>query len=346
MLRRIALIPSYEPDEKIFPLIDELLENDFSVVVVDDGSGENYDNIYTKIPQSVVVLRYPINQGKGFALKHGLKYIEENYKEEYTIVTLDSDGQHKVKDAIRIVLESEENKDKLILGSRYFDKSCPKKSRMGNFFARTAFTLFTRKKIYDTQTGLRAWNSSLTSVLIDSKGNRYEYEMNVLLDCTRHRIPIKEVTIATIYIDGNAGTHYNPLKDTVRIFKEIIKFSASSGIGFLVDYGMFNLLHYAMKLTVIPSNIIARVVSATVNFVINYFFVFKAKEKLYKSAIKYALLAVFILAVNTGILWVFTNKLGIPEYLAKLLVEITMFFVSWLIQRLFVFKKGKKKNEK
>ena len=105
-----------------------------------------------------------------------------------------------------------------------------------------SFFIFTRKRLYDTQTGLRAWNSKLMDQFRLVKGDRYEYEMNVLLECTKHKIPIKEVTIATIYIDDNKGTHYNAFKDTMRIFKEVIKFSISSMIGFLVDLGVFSLL--------------------------------------------------------------------------------------------------------
>ena len=92
---------------------------------------------------------------------------------------------------------------------------------------------------------------------------------------------------------------------------------------------------------VLYSNIIARIVSATVNFTINYKLVFKSKEKLWVSAIKYALLALFILGCDTGILWLLVNQAGMNEFIAKILVEVIMFMVSWLVQRLFVFR-GKK----
>ena len=158
---RVALIPSYEPDFVLLDVVKELLGNDFNVVVVNDGSDVKYNEIFDQLPKEVNYLFYEKNQGKGHALKHGLKFIKEHF-DDCTIVTLDSDGQHKVSDAIRICEECENKEEySLILGSRQFDKKAPRKSRFGNFMARTSFLISTHHKIYDTQTGLRAFNSNL-----------------------------------------------------------------------------------------------------------------------------------------------------------------------------------------
>ena len=218
MKDRIALIPSYEPDDALLKVVDELLANSFKVVVVNDGSNVTYNHIFEQLPIMVHYLHYETNMGKGFALKHGLQHIRMNFNPDSIIVTLDSDGQHKVKDAIRVCDLCEE-KGGLVLGSRHFDKGTPFKSRFGNWMARTSFLISTRHKIYDTQTGLRAFDYSLIEKMQLVKGNRYEYEMNVLLDSIVKDIPIREVKIETIYVDNNAGTHYNPFKDTIRIFK-------------------------------------------------------------------------------------------------------------------------------
>lgn len=342
---RVALIPSYEPDLILLDVVQELLDNSFTVVVVNDGSKPEFNEVFYKLPKEVNYLSYETNGGKGHALKHGLKYIKNNYS-DCTIVTLDSDGQHKVKDAIRICEECEEREGKsLILGSRKFDKKAPRKSRFGNFMARTSFLISTHHKIYDTQTGLRAFSSALLDMMIDIKGERYEYEMNVLLETIREKIPVIEVKIETIYIDNNSGTHYNPFKDTMKIFKEVIKFSASSLIGFGVDFGLYSLLVLIpcpWVYWLIAANVIARIISASVNFTINYKFVFKSKENIWKAIFEYAGLAIFILACDTLLLWLLVNNAHMNEHLAKIIVEGTMFIVSWLIQRLFVFRRRKK----
>ena len=343
MKSRIALIPSYEPDDALLRVVNELLENDFNVGFVNDGSNPFFDEYFNQLPNEVHYLSYEVNQGKGFALKHGLSYIKDNFDSESIVVTLDSDGQHKVSDAIKICDVCEEVGG-LVLGSRYFGKGTPRKSRFGNFMARMSFLISTHHKIYDTQTGLRAFDYSLLERMIGIKGNRYEYEMNVLLDAVRNKIPVKEERIETIYIDNNAKTHYNSFKDTMRIFKEVVKFSISSLIGFLVDYTAFTLLtlikcDWAHWL--IACNIIARVISASVNFTINYKLVFRSEDKVWKAVLRYTLLAIFILGCNTLLLWLLVEKAGMNKYLAKVLVEITMFITSWLIQRLFVFRKKK-----
>ena len=345
MKHRIALIPSYEPDDALLKVVAELLSNSFITVVVNDGSGHEYDGVFAQLPKEVNYLFYETNMGKGYALKYGLNYIKDNFDSDSIVVTLDSDGQHKVNDAIKVCNRCEEEGG-LILGSRHFDKGTPFKSRFGNWMARTTFLISTHHKIYDTQTGLRAFDFSLIEQMLVVKGNRYEYEMNVLLDAIRKGTPVKEETIETIYLENNAGTHYSPFKDTMRIFKEVIKFSGSSLIGFLVDYTLFTLLTLiptGWEHWVLACNIFARIVSASVNFTINYHLVFKSKQKLWVAIIRYALLAIFILACNTTLLWLLVEQVGWNEYLAKILVEVTMFIVSWLVQRLFVFRKRKSK---
>ena len=181
MKLRVALVPSYEPDDVLLNVVNELLVNSFTVVVVNDGSGHEYDEVFSRLPEEVHYLSYEENHGKGYALKHGFQYIKDNYN-DCIVVTLDSDGQHKVMDAIKICDECEEHEENtLVLGSRFFDKKAPFKSRFGNFMARASFLLSTRHKIYDTQTGLRAFNSDLLEKMIAIKGDRYEYEMTCLM---------------------------------------------------------------------------------------------------------------------------------------------------------------------
>ena len=345
MKDRIALIPSYEPDEELLKVVNELLENSFKVVVVNDGSNITFNKIFEQLPVSVHYLHYEMNMGKGFALKHGLQYIRSNFSEGSIIVTLDSDGQHKVSDAIKVCNLCEE-KGGLVLGSRHFDKGTPFKSRFGNWMARTTFLLSTHHKIYDTQTGLRAFDYELISKMQLVKGNRYEYEMNVLLDAIREGTIIREVKIETLYVNNNAGTHFSHFKDTMRIFKEVIKFSASSLIAFGIDYGAFALLtliNNPWEHWILMCVVIARVISASINFTINYHLVFKKRESLWMAFIKYAGLAVFILGCNLLLMWLLHEQAGMNEYLAKIIVETTLFITSWIVQRLLVFRKIKKK---
>lgn len=334
--KRIALVPAFEPDEALSAVARELKENGFDVVVVNDGSKSECGAAFDKASEFAEVLAHEINRGKGAAIKTGLRYISENYAAPYIVVTVDADGQHKVKDALRICLEAEEHPEALILGSRKFTGKIPLRSRFGNTVTRFVYRLSSGVKVYDTQTGLRAFSDKAVERLLSIEGERYEYEMNMLMRFAKENIPIQEVWIDTVYLDDNSSSHFRPFGDSFRIYKEILKFSASSLIGFAVDYALYCLL-YGLTKQVVVSNVAARVVSASVNYTLNRKMVFKSKVSVAKSIAQYFILAVCILACNTGLLKLLTTA-GVNGYLAKIPVEAVMFAVSWLVQHKIIFK--------
>lgn len=338
---RIALIPAYEPESMLTNLLQEVREAGFKAIVVDDGSNLSCSNIFEQAAELAVVLIHLENYGKGHAIKTGLQYIEKNFNDDYTVVTIDADGQHQVSDAIRVCEASEYRPEALILGSRKLREKVPLRSQFGNTVTRCVYSLSTKLHVHDTQTGLRAFNSALLPPLLDISGERYEYEMNVLLEFARRKIPIEEIEISTIYIDNNAGSHFDTLKDSCRIYKEIIKFSASSLVSFLVDYSLFTVLLAGLgaTLSLTVSNITARIISTSVNYTINRKLVFKSKKTVWKSALQYLVLAAAILAGNTFMLNIFVEQLNVNRYAAKLLTELLFFILSWLVQRIFIFRK-------
>lgn len=340
----IALIPAYKPEPMLIDLLKELCASNFECVVVDDGGGDEFSETFEKAASFAKILTHPINRGKGAAMKTGFAYIKDNFGDDRVVVTVDADGQHKVADALRVCTEAEKSKDTLVLGSRKFKGDIPFRSKFGNSITRFVYRISTGLKVHDTQTGLRACTASLLPRLIEISGDRYEYEMNVLLEFARHRIAIKELDIETIYVGKNETSHFNPLKDSFRIYKEILKFSASSFIGFLVDYAIYSLL-ILLSFKLEFANVAARIVSATVNYTLNRKFVFKNKGSILKSAIKYFLLAVLILIGNTFALKFLVYNLEINKMLAKVLTEIVFYIISWLVQRFFIFRKSEKAKE-
>lgn len=219
----------------------------------------------------------------------------------------------------------------------------PPRSRFGNTITRCVYSLSTRLHIHDTQTGLRAFSGELLPVLLEISGERYEYEMNVLLEFARKGIHIEEIPISTIYFNNNDGSHFDTLKDSYRIYKEILKYSASSFICFLLDYALYSLFTVltaglgGISLTV--SNVTARIISASVNFMINRKLVFKSEKSVWKSAVQYFALAAAILAGNTFVLSLLVEQLGMNQFTAKLLTEILFFVLSWLVQRFVIFRR-------
>ena len=326
----VVLIPSYEPDEKLIKLVKKIK---YDTVVVNDGSNNSYDNIFNEVKEHAKVISYKENMGKGYALKKGLKYIKDKYKSNYIVVTMDSDGQHSVSDIEKLVNKVEYNT--LILGKRLRGYSTPLRSYLGNSITRLIYRLVSKKDIYDTQTGFRAFNNTLTDYMLNIPGNRYEYEMNVLLYL--NDIKVIEEEIETIYIENNKNSHFDGIKDSIRIYKQIIKFASISIISFIIDYILYTL--FTMFINITLSNVIARLISATFNYSMNKRVVFNDNNKLYKSLSMYTLLAIFILILNTIILNIFVN-IGINIYVSKLITEMILFIISYLIQKNIIFKES------
>ena len=350
----VALIPAYEPDELMLALCEKLIKEPIDIVIVDDGSGPEYHDLFLSAKNYGHVISYDVNQGKGYAIREGLKYIYENYHEQEIVVTLDADGQHTVEDTMRVCRECEEHPEELVLGSRAFRGDVPFRSRFGNSITRFVYRCTTGVKVKDTQTGLRAFSVDQIPFMLKIEGNRYEYEMNVLLSCAREKIKMTEIEIETIYLADNASSHFNPLKDSLRVYKEILKFAASSLTGFVVDYIMYSILLVVTgglgeTLSVPMSNVLARIVSSTTNFTINKKFVFKNKDSVLETGLRYFILAACILCGNTILLSCMVKYLHINKYAGKLIAEVLFFTISWLAQRFFIFsskeKQGKNKKQ-
>ena len=239
---KIALIPAYNPEYCLVDLVQTLKKKGFWILVVDDGSSEEHKIIFRDINDvgNVLILTHIKNEGKGSALKTGLSYIQTNISDYCIVVTVDADGQHSPSDVEKICKEAQRYPGYLILGSRKIQKETPFKSKFGNRITRIVYGLITGVHLYDTQTGLRAFDNTILSDLLEIPGERYEYEMNVLLECSRKQIFMKEIPIETIYRNENVGSHFHPWKDSCMIYKEILKFSASSFLSFLLDYGMYS----------------------------------------------------------------------------------------------------------
>ena len=356
----IALIPAYEPDAKIIDLTKELKDRRFDVVVVDDGSGPDYADLFERLSRDATVLTHKENRGKGAALKTGLEYIGKYmaYTEsvltgtgtetvsgrDAVIVTADADGQHLPEDIERVAEIAAARPSALVLGSRALAGDIPARSRFGNTVTRHVYSAATGVKVHDTQTGLRAFHRSMIPRLLKIEGERYEYEINMLMQLASEGVPIIEERIETVYEDNNSGSHFKTFRDSFRVYKEILKFSASSLASFAIDYCMYAALLAATGAAgiangLIISNIGARLVSGAVNYTLNRRLVFRSRTGFAKSAAQYILLAAFILAGNTIVLSTLAGTLGMNSLLAKLTTEIIFFVISWTVQKYVIFFK-------
>ncbi|MGM9878192.1 MAG: glycosyltransferase [Bacilli bacterium] len=328
-MEKIAVIPAYEPNDKMIHLLSELKRNNYIIIVVNDGSNKSYDNIFRVAKKYATILKHDKNQGKGSALKTAFSYIKNKYS-SYCVITIDCDGQHKVSDANKLYEYLINHERQLVIGKRKRLKNTPLRSRIGNSITRFIYFISSGIDVYDTQTGLRAFTNKLMDFMLQIDGQRYEYEMNMLLYCPINNIKIKEIEIETIYYDNNSNSHFSTLKDSYKIYKQIIKFSSISIISFIIDYLLYIFFNISTKKLEL-SNILSRLISSILNYNLNKNRVFKNKN-----IILYFIYVICILIINTIMLNIAVNYFSINIYLSKIMIELIIFIVSFCIKKISI----------
>ena len=342
-----VLIPAYQPDARLPRLILELHRADPStkIVVVDDGSGQKFSDIFeASATAGAHVISYENNRGKGYALREGFTWIRDVAGDlSECVVTADADGQHTLNDIFRVGRTCTDT-GKSVLGVREFVGHVPARSRIGNTATSALFWLATGWKLKDTQTGLRAFPVALLPALLKVQGDRYEYELRVLLHLAKFRHPVTQIPIETIYEAGNPTSHFRPLQDSARIWAPLLKFAASSGVATIIDYVLVLVLNALTGALFFPV-IAARLVSASVNFAMNRRVFEATGVPLRRSALRYAALAVAVIAGSYTMLAVLTG-IGMPLWIAKIIADTTMYLVSYSAQSRYVFAPAQEQSAK
>lgn len=350
----IVIIPSLDPNEELLYYIKSLITIGFKrILVVNDGSSTKYNYIYKSISKvlNCVVLSHLENKGKGEALKTGYAYAKKNFPDCIGIITADSDGQHAVKDVYVVAEALIDSSNSLVLGVRNFStKSTPFKSLLGNRLSSVVMFILFGKWISDTQTGLRGFSSCLTDKMMKIKGKRYEYEMQVLIDFIRDEHQICQVEIETIYENNNQGTHFRMIWDTLRILKVMVSnfmmFFSSSVFSALLDLSLAWIVLFILKneldnfdfLRIAIATVFARIVSVGVNYCLNKKYVFKNNENNNRGLVRYLLLCLMVMSLSTLSVYFLHTNFGMDEMSSKLITDSLLFFLSYYIQKSWVFQ--------
>ncbi len=347
-----VILPSLNPDEKLINTVNALLDKGFhDIIVVNDGSDEAHLTPFETISSndSCTLLVHEINRGKGRALKTAMQYILANRPDSPGVITIDGDGQHHVDDILACAQAMLDRENEVILGVRDFSEpDVPFKSRFGNNMTKTVFRLFCGIRISDTQTGLRAIPAQYLKAMTEFSGERFEYETNMLLEMKANNIPFSEVGIKTIYLDENASTHFHPIRDSFKIYKVILKFGISSAVSSIIELLAFTLvnmildlmpLELKIELSILISSVISRVISSLCNYKMNRALVFNTGCK--SSFGRYVTLCAAQLLISASLVslltYLFTAK-TFGQTVLKAVVDTTLFFISYRIQKNWVFK--------
>ena len=358
-----VIIPALEPEDVLPEYIMDLQSRTCSrVVVIDDGSGEDYRGIFDRISRmdGCTVLRHGRNRGKGRALKTGFEYVRKDVKDGERILALcaDCDGQHLAEDGVRLLKTAEQCAGALVLGVRDFsDQSVPWKSRLGNHISSVLFRLLTGVELQDTQTGFRAFDGSLLERMLSIPGERFEYETEVLIEFAGEGIPFITEKTQTVYVNENEGTHFHPVRDSLQVtgvlMREPARFCLVSALCALLDVGLFWLLAGTGRPVqewspaglgrIAATTAAARVLSAAVNFTMNKNWVFWTEEA--GRVQRYIILFTGLMAASAGSVYLVSSVLGIRPAAAKLFCDGVLFLLSYRIQKMWVFARRKKRRE-
>ena len=303
-----VLLPVYNPDEKFLQLVEDLSKRGFKVVACNDGSKESCDEYFRRAKPFADVIGYKDNKGKGYALKRGFEYIGNNLADEVDyIVTADSDGQHAIEDIERVAKLTRKT-DGIVLGMRDLSERIPIKSRIGNDLSKFVYTIVTGVYLRDNQSGLRGFPVRLCQWLQDIPGNKYEYELNVLVTVHKEGMKVTGINIKTIYANNNKNTHFKPIKDTFRIQRS------------LWSYGLISMLMYSIYIVTI---------SVLVWFRIPYFFFWLVGIYVWVTAM-HAVINVFSAGIRhrqkISVIYYVTCSI---KYCISTLIMLLFFYQGW-----------------
>lgn len=355
------IIPSLNPDPSLIDFIQKLSEKyQYPVVVVNDGSASEYDPVFSELESisGVSVLYHYVNLGKGRALKTAFNFCIGHFPDLCGVVTADADGQHLPEDILKCIESLQKNPDKLILGCREFKKNIPWKSKFGNVLTRNIFYIVSGgRKLTDTQTGLRGIPVAFMKQLMNCKGERFEFETEMLLSAIDSHINYHIVSITTVYKNDNRETHFDPLRDSIRIYnilfkyllRSFFKFVLSSVSAAILDIALFALLfNFVCPALNIPrlfwSVFLARGISSLYNYFVNRCYVFKSGTGFFdiKSlAGYYSLCGIIFLGSYYGLRLTMRFFGTTDVVIQKIIVDLILFLLAFAIQRNFIFQKGK-----
>ncbi len=301
----VVLLPAYNPNIMMLTSLRELKKEGFGILVVNDGSAKEFSELFEEAKKYAVVLCYEKNMGKGYALKYGMQKIREHFPDAQRFITADADGQHSTEDIVNI-REKMRSGDDFILGTRDFKGNTPLRSRVGNSMSRLVFAVSTGYYLSDNQSGLRGFDMCHVPWMVKVGGNRYEYEMNVLICAVKQRIKIRTVPIKTIYIDDNRSSHFNPIRDTLRIHKNMFFGAGGSLISVFLSVILVSLIDIFYGFEMWPLRLYAvGMLSIILSWVLNRFvwyreFSFRGDKRLVFSAIlRWILYILVILSIHS-----------------------------------------------
>ncbi|HEY3900653.1 MAG TPA: glycosyltransferase family 2 protein [Chthoniobacter sp.] len=215
-----ALIPCYFEAKRIRDVAARVRQQVDHVLVVDDGSTDGTES--EAKAAGVEVIRHSVNQGKGAAIKTGLRTLADRPEILYALV-LDGDGQHAPEEIPRFLDAANETKAPMLVGNRMTDtRTMPFVRKMTNRFMSSQISKVCGQWVPDTQCGFRMIARELLPAMVAIETTKFDYETEQLVVAARRGCQIGAVPISTIYGDEKSKIH--PVRDSIRFLEMMARF--------------------------------------------------------------------------------------------------------------------------
>ena len=217
--RLCVIIPAYNADQTIGPIVRQIKELGYQTLVINDGSVDHTASV--AMEAGAIVMSHVTNRGKGMALRTGFAFaLQEGYD---AIVTLDSDGQHDPLEIPKLLNALDGPDTAIIIGHRMTSGTAmPAVRRWTNRTMSVVISILTGQRIPDSQCGFRLIRRPvLANLRLHSR--RYELESELLLAASRSGWKVRSVPIQTVYPQTHIS-HIRPFRDTVRFLRLILRY--------------------------------------------------------------------------------------------------------------------------
>jgi glycosyltransferase involved in cell wall biosynthesis len=335
----ILLIPAYRPNDALTAVVKAIPVSSIpSIFVVDDGSGPEYRGVFERLAAfpNVTILRHAVNLGKGAALKTGINFILCAHDNVSGIITVDADGQHAPEDILNVCARFKQSPDTMVLGVRSFRQQVPLRSRFGNQVTQLVLRVVLGQDLADTQTGLRAIPRALAVRLLKVAASGYEFELEMLIAAKHLGTHVIQQPIRTIYEPGNPTSHFQPLRDSMRIYFVLLRFSFIAVLTAVLDNFLFYTF-FTLTGSIVRAQTVARVAAGVFNYSAVRKAAFLSNERHTVLLPRYVLLVIANAILSYAGIRFFSSVLPIGIFASKLVTETLLFIANFAIQRDFVF---------
>ncbi len=227
MEKIVVCIPAHNPTRSLNLLLERLMEYPFCrFVIVNDGSDAQSYEVFKKAAnfEKVDVLHLKQNGGKGNAVKTALQFIMKNIPSIKGVLTCGADGQHEVKDIIKVASTSRVFEDGIILGMRDFDSEhISVLHRMHSQTMALLFKLLFKKRVVDFQSGLRFLPYHQLQWIKSCPGDTYNFDTNVLIEAIHREVPIYELPIGKVRISKSSFLQYDEVIHPKLISEQLLQ---------------------------------------------------------------------------------------------------------------------------